>query len=445
MPQAKTLKQAKAAYKTRSEQPLTEREQKQLERSLQLDRRAWALREREKTTRLDTAKKRAAQEKAQREEQARLGTQRRCDKFGFASSQFHLGAFFRRPAAPMAERADEMEGRDAGEGVGGPVIADARESADEREETKNIRADEAMDLNENEFEDLDDDSLLEALQPSERIPSPTGNPSTKDQIPQAAISMPPPPRPPYTKSSFAHVPPEPAHRLAFVPPATNKPSPDTDWHKLLDSSDTSVPSKPSHRPTFVPPANQKSSPDLEWHDFLDSSSQIARDLNTESSLITGPNTPRAPPKAPATALKEPSRKSSFSSGSFELTEDDIEQLDPTPSCNAQVPLDKPDVNIQLSPRLSIPPMTKADGKNVVSSRRENNTTRSNLKDTYGASRVFRPGYVAADTKPYESVESQCPPSPGLWERPGGESATCGFTLTQLESFVEEELELTQAG
>ena len=90
MPQATTIKEAKAAYKTRAEQPLTEREKKQLERSIQLDRRAWGLREREKN-KLDLAKKRAAQEKAQKEEERRIGTQRRNDKFGFKSSQFHLG------------------------------------------------------------------------------------------------------------------------------------------------------------------------------------------------------------------------------------------------------------------------------------------------------------------------------------------------------------------
>ena len=45
---------------------MTEREQKQLERSLQLDRRAWAIREREKN-KLDSAKKRVAEEKAKKE------------------------------------------------------------------------------------------------------------------------------------------------------------------------------------------------------------------------------------------------------------------------------------------------------------------------------------------------------------------------------------------
>ena len=89
-----TLKQAKAAYKSRTNPVLTEREKKQLERSLELDRRAWRVKEGEKK-KAEAARKRAEKEREEREGR-RMGMgmgPRKCDRFGFVGSQMGLGAF----------------------------------------------------------------------------------------------------------------------------------------------------------------------------------------------------------------------------------------------------------------------------------------------------------------------------------------------------------------
>lgn len=346
MPQAKTIKQAKAAYKNRTEQPLTEREQKQLERSVQLDRRAWGIREREKN-KLDLAKKRAAQEKAQKDEERRIGTQRRNDKFGFKSSQFHLGAFFQKPgpapAAGLMERKVDIANEHSrnlqpgnGEKAPGPI------------------PEEGMDSDEDEYEDVDDESLLEALQSPEvaRFDKAQSDIQTKPDV-----SMPPPPRP------------------AFVRPMSKAP---------LQS-----------------PAQPES--DLEWSDFLESSTQIAREIGSETS------TTRTPP-AHAPAAKETLRTGSFSSGSFEFTEDDIEQLDPTPrapAANGQHVAQIKAVNERM--QMPPPPLpTKKCGQ-----RREKDAVDSGLDPTRSVKTVHA----------QDDLE---------------------FSMTQLESFVEDDLQLTQA-
>lgn len=91
-----TTKQAKAAHKARNRVGISETQRKQLERDSLLHRRAWASKERDKGH--DVAAQNRA-EKLQREQAAlsdaaRFGTQRRLDKFGHKSSQFHLNAFF---------------------------------------------------------------------------------------------------------------------------------------------------------------------------------------------------------------------------------------------------------------------------------------------------------------------------------------------------------------
>ncbi|KAK5165837.1 uncharacterized protein LTR77_008760 [Saxophila tyrrhenica] len=91
---AQTIKQAKAAFKKRGRPSLSEREKKQLERSIELDRRAWRVRESEKR-RSEAVKKKAEKDKKDKEAslKAQLGSQRRFDRFGYKSSQMHLGAF----------------------------------------------------------------------------------------------------------------------------------------------------------------------------------------------------------------------------------------------------------------------------------------------------------------------------------------------------------------
>lgn len=347
MPQAKTIKQAKAAYKNRTEQPLTEREQKQLERSVQLDRRAWGIREREKN-KLDLAKKRAAQEKAQKDEERRIGTQRRNDKFGFKSSQFHLGAFFQKPvpvpASGLKERKVDIANNHSeslppsdGDKTPGP-IPEAGMSSDEYE-----------------YEDVDDESLLEALQSPEvaRLDKAQLNVHAKPNV-----SMPPPLRP------------------AFVQPIS--------------------------RPPPQPPAQLET--DSEWSDFLESSTQIAREIESATST-THVTTAHAP------AAKETLRTGSFSSGSFELTEDDIEQLDPTPRARAATEQGLKH-NKAVNERMQMPPPplpTKQCGQ-----RRENERVDSSELD---------PTRLVKTIHPQDDME---------------------FSMTQLESFVEVDLQLTQA-
>lgn len=96
MVKAQTIKQAKAAFKARNSIPSSDREKRQMQRSIELDNRAWRNKEQEKR-RTEAAVKRKAKEVADREDLLRsaLGTQRQKDKFGYQSSQFHLKAFFK--------------------------------------------------------------------------------------------------------------------------------------------------------------------------------------------------------------------------------------------------------------------------------------------------------------------------------------------------------------
>ena len=353
MPQAATIKQAKAAYKSRTEQPLTEREQKQLERSVQLDRRAWAVREREKN-KLDSAKKRVAEEKAKKDEERRLGTQRRNDKFGFKSSQFHLGAFFRKPGAV---------GQD---GKGGTAVVEASEGGREpREDCKaTVSAIENMEFGEedhdefeDEYEDLDDETLLEALQSPEvaRV----SKTLIMDQS-KPMTSMPPPPRPDGARSttSVAHVSSEP-----------------TDQY-------------------------------LDMEDFLESSTQIAREIEAET-----PSSPCVKTRTPT--VQDTLRKGSFSSGSFDLTEDDFEQLDPTPHIvvdNGQHAKRQQEKAAQERLKMPPPPLPFPRGQHESGEKK-----RTCHDDT--AAPVSNSTVVTEDL---------------------------GFTMTQLESFVEDDLELSQS-
>ncbi|GAB7329444.1 hypothetical protein MBLNU13_g01227t1 [Cladosporium sp. NU13] len=353
MPQATTIKQAKAAYKTRAEQPLTEREKKQLERSIQLDRRAWGLREREKN-KLDLAKKRAAQEKAQKEEERRIGTQRRNDKFGFKSSQFHLGAFFHKPSpAPLTESKDrkvEIANEQSDVSKAATTTTPEVEMNDDKDQT------EGFDKNSlDEFEGVDDESLLEALQSPEVARVEPVSP--KVQV-RSVISMPPPPRPAFVKSTNSSMAQSPVQKVE----------------------------------------------DLEWQDFLESSTQIAREISAEETAI------HLPPAHVQTA-KESFRTRSFSSGSFEFTEDDIEQLDPTPCPHVQ---HEPTLEQTkaASERMAMPPPPLPVKQ--CAQRWELKGTRGCLDSKHAT----EPVYAQDDL---------------------------GFSLTQLESFVEDDLQLTQAG
>jgi hypothetical protein len=345
MPQAKTIKQAKAAYKSRAEQPLTEREKKQLERAVQLERRAWGLREREKN-KLDLAKKRVAQEKAQKDEERRIGTQRRNDKFGFKSSQFHLGAFFRRPNAATTSVDELRESKDCS----ADGQSDGMSSGDGDKAT-GAEADGGMDGEEDEYEGVDDESLLQALHSPEvmRFTNAQVDVQTKPDM-----SMPPPPRPNFVQS-------------------TNKP--------------------PLQSPV-------QAGPDLEWHDFLESSTQIARELGLDASM-SGTIQANAP------AENEISRTGSFSSDSFELTEDDLEQLDPTPRARTRNE-QSVECTKTADDRMKMPPPPLPI------------KPRSQTTETAA---------LGNDSKTTRLLKLQ---------------DDMGFSMTQLESFVDDDLQLTQS-
>ncbi|KAI7380127.1 hypothetical protein KC328_g12956, partial [Hortaea werneckii] len=74
--QRQTIKQAKAAYKSRAQQPLSDAEKKQLERSIELDRRAWRTKEQERK-KAEALKKRQEKERREKDDHERtmLGTQ----------------------------------------------------------------------------------------------------------------------------------------------------------------------------------------------------------------------------------------------------------------------------------------------------------------------------------------------------------------------------------
>jgi hypothetical protein len=351
MPQAATIKQAKAAFKSRTEQPLSEREQKQLERAVQLDRRAWAIREREKN-KLDSAKKRVAQEKAQKDEERRLGTQRRNDKFGFKSSQFHLGAFFRRPAPGGQAGASSKDDTAVAEGEGTRKSGEDCKAIDSAIENMEFGEEDDDD----EFDDLDDETLLEALE-SPKVVRASKAPLIVQDTPR--FSMPPPPRPDAARSTASAA------------------------HQSSESIDQY----------------------LDMDDFLESSTQIAREIEAETLNPSDVET-RTP------AAQETRRMGSFSSGSFDLTEDDFEQLDPTPH--------KPVNNGQhakrqqekaAEERLKMPPPPLPFPRGRLESGNKNKC---------------QSGTMASVSQPSVATED------------------LGFTMTQLESFVEDDLELSQS-
>ena len=121
--------------------------QKQLERAVQLDHRAWAIKEREKK-RAEVLRQKQDKEKAEREVRVReqMGSQRRTDRFGYKSSQFHLGAFFR-------------------DGSGAATAAAAAESSAEKEDANQNTSDtETEDADSFGDDGVDDKTLLEALE-----------------------------------------------------------------------------------------------------------------------------------------------------------------------------------------------------------------------------------------------------------------------------------------
>ncbi|KAF2151740.1 hypothetical protein K461DRAFT_156213 [Myriangium duriaei CBS 260.36] len=119
-----TSKQAKAAFKARGSTFVSATERKQLARGAELLRRAERIKDQEEKKKQWQKRKNEEQIKGQ-EDTKPLGSQRIHDKFGYQSSQFHLGKFF--SAACAAKRSNNNETND--------------ETVDEAEDAAPLRAD----------------------------------------------------------------------------------------------------------------------------------------------------------------------------------------------------------------------------------------------------------------------------------------------------------------
>ncbi|KAF1351392.1 hypothetical protein BDV97DRAFT_169280 [Delphinella strobiligena] len=91
-----TLKQAKASFKARGPTSVSAAERRRLERGAQLLERANRIKEQEQRKQNQLRKKEVQTETkdGRNQKPVLLGAQHKLDKFGYKSSQFHLGAFF---------------------------------------------------------------------------------------------------------------------------------------------------------------------------------------------------------------------------------------------------------------------------------------------------------------------------------------------------------------
>ncbi|KAK3725956.1 hypothetical protein LTR37_000104 [Vermiconidia calcicola] len=242
---AQTIQQAKAAFKARGRPALTEREQKLLERSIELDRRASKAKEAEKK-KAEAAKKRSEKERKDREERLKvqLGTQRRCDKFGYKSSQMHLGAFLGKSRMQQQEARSLDTGALAG-------LSDDDSFGDSG---------------------VDDETLLDAL---------NGMPGLESE----------------------------EHSTLRTDKELKSPSHITHQRQSAKKSHTAT----------VPPMYLNTELDLFWNE-LDSSTQIARELSTS-----------LPTERQQQQNMTPSHTASFGSDEFDLTAEDLEELQPSPA------------------------------------------------------------------------------------------------------------------
>ncbi|GAB7344624.1 hypothetical protein MBLNU457_3112t1 [Dothideomycetes sp. NU457] len=104
-----TAKQAKAAFKARGSLHVSSAERRKLERGAQLLERADRIKAQERRKK-EWMKKRDEQGVQQKNEEDSkiLGSQLRLDKFGYKSSQFHLGRFFGRPKEQAQAKAPNL-------------------------------------------------------------------------------------------------------------------------------------------------------------------------------------------------------------------------------------------------------------------------------------------------------------------------------------------------
>ncbi|THX53306.1 hypothetical protein D6D06_06187 [Aureobasidium pullulans] len=310
-----TLKQAKAAFKARGSTFVSDTEKRQLERGAILLQRAERIKESE-TRRKEVQKKKSIQD-TKPTKSCLLGTQRVNDKFGYARSQFHLGAFL-KPKAPV------------------PAPLPAQEE---------IRSQEPW-----EDDGVDDDTLLD---------------------------------------------------LAGESPVTTLKGP---------SAQTPSKATPSKGPANVELLSPSTTDDFgSWDDFLERSSQLARDLSVDQK-----------PTPPTTRSFD--RISSFTSADFDLSVDDLEELD---WAVENIP---PQNNSSVSRVLNTP--CKSEGRHTKSIGKQVGTEKD-------MDRKLMPPPMIPAKRPAPSSRL------GYQARPTPPNSAHGISIADLESLAGEDIQLSQ--
>ncbi|KAK5698592.1 hypothetical protein LTR17_023510 [Elasticomyces elasticus] len=407
----RTIKQAKADFKARGRPTISVLEQKQLERSIQLDRRAWGVKEREKR-KAEAAKLRRVEkersEKEAREKKALAGGKTRSDRFGYASSQMHLGSFF---------------------GGGGVKKEDVKSESKVEVELEN---DDDM------FGDdgLDDETLLETLE------SPVGTSDTPQLGVEAKVTA---ELPATTRSALQQ-----CHSQLSVTPWTNNSG------TLIGVARTPFGAKAvtktssliASRAQTKPPAAVACDPSDFWDD-LESSTQIARDLAFDEpkvkaapAVVQHQNRTAAQRKAITKTLASnktlpghffPSRLSGTASKFPEpappppppMRALSFAEITGTP-VHLTAPPSKPAIDAERDRKLMPPPMMKR----LVTMRPPPQTVRQSRPAI-----SMPPSPITTSTR-----------TPHSMVRPVGKPSTKPvvlFTMMELENFVDDDLQLTQ--
>lgn len=407
-----TIKQAKASFKARGRPTLTEKESRQLQRAIELEERADRAREAEKR-RLEAAKKRSEKEKreqAQSKQQVQLGTQRRCDRFGYKSSQFHLGAFFRKQAT-------EKPG--------------AGEASKQHEQ-------EAFD-----DDDLDDASLLGAINVAN-----ASDPAMKQPRPDASL-MPPPPRPATAVVKAPRLPEQEDFSDLFddldsstqIARALDSPPTKATNHSAEGS--TSASNITSRQTALSRAETSCKDSQIPLEDMGDDFGDLASGTQIARELDDGVKDVRRASNASG---------SSFGSGSLDLTMEDIAMIDPprplkSPSLASTAPWPKSSKN-------HIDVVVASDHGTDGASVSPDHRFIAQARTARGASEMPPPTLVTkmsrADKPPTISRSPVSMKQKGAGIRGPFLSASSlhcspdlGFTSTQLESFIDDDLQLTQ--
>lgn len=418
-----TIKQAKASFKARGRPTLSEREARQLERAIELEQRAERAQEAEKR-RAAAAKLRSEREKRaethRQQQQVQLGTQRRCDRFGYKSSQFHLGAFFGMGSAANTTSTSTTKTTTTTSGQG---VNDDRDGFGD--------------------DDLDDESLLGACdgpatvqmsvpaaqmsKPSAAIAVQTSVPAAQMSKPFAAMLMPPPPLPgasvqtAKTKPAreleedfgdlFDHL--DSCSQIARSlggPAMTCNEAAGCVQQPVQPATSIQIPLAPPSprtavRKAQVSPLSQAQDDLSDFFDDLESASQIARELDAGMREVRRASNASG---------------SSFSSGSLELTEEDMEMM-----IDPKLPTS---ISRQATPKTTLTPRPSMLPPTLPTPRPQTRLVSSN------------PRVSSAIRKTKPAIRGPFLPASSLYCSPD-----LGFTSTQLESFIDDDLQLTQFG